>query len=131
MLNPKQRQAVRLLFEAPEEKVAEMLGVKLDTLRRWKGKREFIDAMQLAATETRQSATRILSNALAHAAERIHEMVAIGADTQPLKPDAKVMVDMLKASGMLEAVLNDTGESESLASILAQLAQEEDEPDSD
>lgn len=120
-----------MLFEAPEEKVAEMLGVKLDTLRRWKGKREFIDAMQLAATETRQSATRILSNALAHAAERIHEMVAIGADTQPLKPDAKVMVDMLKASGMLEAVLNDTGESESLASILAQLAQEEDEPDSD
>jgi len=126
MLHSKQRKAIRLLFELPEEKVAEELEIRPGTLRRWKGKKEFASAVQAVSRDTRQAVCRILSRGLAHAASRVCGLVAVDADeSQTGKLDAKMMVDFLKASGLLEAAASEGGEGDGLAAVLAEIAAED------
>jgi len=123
MLHSKQRRAIRLLFELPEEKVAEELGIRLDTLRRWKAKKEFVSGVEAVSAGNRQAVCRILSRGLAHAAARVCGMVAVDADESPTgKLDSKIMVDMLKASGLLEAAAGEADEGDALAAVLAEIA---------
>jgi hypothetical protein len=127
MLHSRQKKAVRLLFEAPEDRVAEELGIRMDTLRRWKGMREFRSAMKAMSLETRESAVRIISRCLVHTAARIHEAVAGGPDgPHSLKLDAKVMVDLLKASGSPAASFSDGDDGNGLADVLARIAADQE-----
>ena len=126
MLNAIQEKAVRLLMELPEARVAEELGIRLITLRRWKGKKEFAEALRTAGREARDSAARILCNTLAHAAARVHAQVALRADDERSpRPDLKVLVDMFKASGALTSALDGSAQSEDLDDVLAELDEED------
>jgi len=119
MLHSKQRRAIRLLFELPEE-----LGIRLDTLRRWKRKKEFASAMETVSAGNRQAVCRILSRGLAHAAARVSGLVEVDADeSQTGKLDSKMMVDMLKASGLLEKAAGEADEGDDpIAAMLDDVA---------
>ena len=120
MLNATQKKAVRLLFELPEERVAETLGLRISTLRRWKGKAEFISAMQAISEETHQAASRITSRTLAHAAAQMFELVAV--DAQGSRPDPKIMVDLLKAGGAIGAAGAQTEKGSPFGELIEKLA---------
>jgi hypothetical protein len=113
---------VRLLFEMPHHKVAEELGIRTETLRRWKGQKDFKAAMAARLRESQQDAERIVSESLAHAAAWVRELTVSNA--QGKKPDLKVVTDMLKAGGVFEKVGKSDGAIESLDSVIARVVGE-------
>jgi hypothetical protein len=131
MLNGKQRKAVRLLFEMPEDAVAEELGVRPETLRAWKADSEFAAEMRARDREAKESAARIISNTVAHAAARIYGMVVVSADGGPAKLDVKALVDMLKGSGLLGAALKGNSDAERLENYIARIASKPEDADDD
>lgn len=97
MLNARQKKAIDLLFEMTDDSVAARLGIRPSTLRRWKGKRDFADALNYADRAARESTGRMARGIKTQAAARLREMVA-GSGTE--KTDAKTLVDLLKTTGV-------------------------------
>ena len=117
MLNSKQRKAVRLLFEMPHYKVAEELGIRAETLRRWKGRKEFKAAMSARLLESQQDAERIVSESLANAAAWMRELTV--RNVQGKRPDLKVVTDVLKSGGVFEKVGKSDSAIGGLDSVIA------------
>jgi hypothetical protein len=117
LLRNRQTKAVRLLFEMPDHKVAEELGIRVDTLRRWKRQKEFRAAMLARSRESQESAERIMSESLSHAASRARDLLASEVDAK--KPDLKVVIDLLKCSGILEKAGRSGSPKEDLHSIVS------------
>lgn len=105
-MNPKQCAAVELLLAHPDTVVAEMLGVRLATLRRWMRNDEFAQALRSRESEQKSGAARIARQALVNAAACLAGATA-GADRQ----DPKVLLDLLKAGGVFEAAQTDPAEA--------------------
>ena len=122
MLHTKQKKAVELLFRLPEHEVAEQVDVRLSTLRRWLGKREFADAMSARVREDRNSAERITSLSCAHAAARLYKVVAADPGDNTAKIDAKTLLDLLKGSGVLKESDEGENRNEAIDTIMSRNA---------
>ena len=122
MLSAKQKKAVRLLFEMPEDRVAKEVGVRLSTLRRWMGRRDFVHAMDAWGREGHDAAVRISSQNSAHAAAKLQEIVTGKVDGASAKLDAKTLVDLLKGGGILKEAADTGSDSSSFDMIAAQIA---------
>ncbi|MDO8588969.1 MAG: hypothetical protein Q7T82_18235 [Armatimonadota bacterium] len=121
MLHHKQKKAVRLLCQVPEERVAAEVGVLVKTLRRWMGNREFAEALAAQIREGRDSAARICSQGYAHAAAKLHEVVA-GETGASAKLDVKTLVDILKGGGILKDTSDAGNDNPGFDASLSQVA---------
>jgi hypothetical protein len=122
MLSNRQRKAVRLLFEMPDDQVAEELGIQTRTLRRWKGQREFIEAVVGKGRESQESIRRIASNVVIHGATRLREALVM----EDRKADLKVLCDLVKSTGVLADILKSEEGGEELHVLLDRIAAEPD-----
>lgn len=93
----KHQTAVELLMSYPDTVVAEMLGVQLCTLRRWMESDDFSDALRRREREQRATLARLARQAAVNAASSLCQ---VASDTN--KPDAKVLIEVLKLSGAFD-----------------------------
>ena len=121
MLSRTQSRAVELLFEYTDEEVAAKLRIKRETLESWKQNPEFVQAVQERLKENRQAAVRILSRVYLDACREIEALIRSDDD----KNKHKVIVDILKASGLLKEL--GAEECDYVGSLLQRLADEPDE----
>ena len=121
MLSSTQSRAVELLFEFTDAEVAAKLRIKRETLEAWKQNPEFVQAMQERLKGNRQAAVRILSRLYLDACREIDALIRSDDD----KSKHKVIVDILKASGLLKELGAD--EADYVGSLLQRLADEQDE----
>ena len=118
MLSSTQSRAVELLFEFTDAEVAAKLRIKRETLEAWKQKPEFVQAVQERLKENRQAAVRILSRVYLDACREIEALVRSDDD----KNKHKVIVDILKASGLLKEL--GAEETDYVDTLLRRLADE-------
>lgn len=103
-MKAKHRTAVELLLSHPDTTVAEMLGIRLSTLRAWTQTAEFAEALRQRESEQQFAARRIARQAVVNSAATLCQLAS---NSQKL--DAKLLVDVLKASGAFETESNDPG----------------------
>lgn len=103
-MKPKLRTAIELLLCHPETTVAEMMGVRLATLRGWMKTEGFIDALRARECEQAAAARRLARQAVVNSAVRLCQIAA-----DPQKSDGKILLDVLKASGSFEKDADDPG----------------------
>jgi len=101
-MRAKRRRAVRFLMTNSTERVAEMLGIRLTTLENWMSMDDFRAALREREREQKRSLARIARQAALNAAESLCDQVLDRA-----KPDAKIMLDLIKASAAFEAESED------------------------
>jgi hypothetical protein len=106
----------------PDSTVAEMLGIRLGTLRGWMRMDDFAKALADREREQKSSAVRIASQAVVNAAASLCQ-----AAGEPSKTDIKVLLEVLKASGAFEQTPDDPGEA--LAQIIRLAAAGEEAAD--
>lgn len=117
-MNPRKTAAIDLLLAHPEPVVAEMMGIRLTTLRRWMRDPEFTQALRERERQQAEALGRITRGTVLEAVRALRRLVA-----DPAKPDLKAVVDVLKASGAFEQQVQDPGAA--LAEIIASLPDEE------
>lgn len=110
-MKSRHRMAVELMLTYPDTTVAEMLGVRLSTLRRWMNRREIADLMRERETEQKRQASRIARQAVLNAAAALSR-----AFEDSPRSDAKLLLDVLKCAGAFEAEAEDPGTA--LAEVL-------------
>lgn len=103
-MKARRRTAIELLLCHPDTTVAEMIGVRLSTLRAWMRDAEFAEALRQRETEQQSACRRIARQAVLNSAAMLCQLVC---DLQKL--DAKLLVDVLKASGAFETDADDAG----------------------
>ena len=125
MLNDKKQKAVELLFEYTEAEVASKLRINRKMLREWMNELEFQQAIGEEIRANRQASVRKLSRLYLDACREINEIIHEKED----KNRHKVIVDILKVSGLLKASTEEdaAGGLNSVQALVAQLADEEDE----
>jgi hypothetical protein len=96
-MNLQRRSAVDLLLSHQDHVVAEMLGIRLLTLRQWMADDEFAAALAVRESEQRRSLTRIARQAATNAASTLSQISA-----EPGKADTKLLLDLVKASGAFD-----------------------------
>lgn len=99
MLDRKQRKAVALLFQSTDEEVIRRLKIDRETLQEWKRDPQFAQALCDFVRDNRLTAIRFISKRVVEAAQEL-EMMIKSADE---KIRHKVIIDLLKASGLLAA----------------------------
>ncbi|MCL5105541.1 MAG: hypothetical protein M1133_15710 [Armatimonadetes bacterium] len=109
--------AIELLMSHPDSTVAEMLGLRLSTLRRWMGEPTFAEALRNREREQKASAGRIARQAAINAAAALCQ-----AASDMSKPEPKVLLEVLKVSGAFEAQAVDPADA--LAEIIARATKE-------
>lgn len=119
-MKAKLRTAIELLLCHPDTVVAEMLGVRLATLRGWMRTDGFLEALRAREREQAAAARRLARQAVVNSALRLSQLAG-----DPQKADAKALVDLLKASGSFEAESDDPGAA--LAEVIRLTRMEEDE----
>ncbi len=103
-MKSRHRAAVELLLSHPDTVVAEMLGVRLQTLRAWMRTEGFADALRARECEQQAGARRIARQAVVCSAAKLCELASDAPKTDP-----KILLDILKVSGVLEAETEDPG----------------------
>lgn len=121
-MKPRLRTAIELLLCHPETTVAEMMGVRLVTLRDWMKTEGFAEALRAREREQAASARRLARQAVVNSAVRLCQL-----SSDPQKADAKVLLDLLKASGSFEAEAEDPGAA--LAEVIRLTRSEEGDAD--
>lgn len=116
-MKSKQSSALDLLMSQPDSVVAEMLGVRLATLREWMSQPEFAETLKKREQEQRASLRRISIQAAINAAASLCQ-----AAGEHSKPDMKSLLEMLKLSGAFEGETNDA--SAALSEIIRRAAME-------
>ena len=112
-MKSRHRAAIELLLSHPDTSVAEMLGIRLSTLRAWMEMEGFADALRARENEQGAGARRIARQAVVNSASKLCQMAS-----DPAKPDAKILLDVLKVSGVFEAKSEDPGAA--LAEVIKQ-----------
>ncbi len=105
-LKTKHAAAIELLLSYPDHVVAEMLGIRLQTLARWMHDAGFAETLRAREREQKRSLARIARQSALRAAATLCDMAGNGA-----RPDPKVLVDILKASGAFEPEQDDPAEA--------------------
>lgn len=117
-MRPIQTSALDLLMSYPDSTVAEMLGVKVSTLTRWMSAPGFRAALREREREQKSSAARIARQAAINAASTLCQRVA-----DSTKADAKVLLEVLKASGAFDVEAVDPADA--LAEVLSRISSED------
>ena len=113
-MKPTHVAAIELLMSHPDTIVAEMLGIRLSTLRRWMTDPKFTKALSERESEQRTGAVRIARQAAINAASALCQLA-----TDTSKPDAKALLEILKASGAFEPEAFDPADA--LAEVLERI----------
>ena len=119
-MKSRHRAAIELLLSHPDTTVAEMMGVRLCTLRAWMQMEHFAEALRDREREQGAGARRMARQAVVNSAAKLCQL-AVG----PEKPDTKVLLDVLKVSGVFDAETEDPGAA--LAEVIRQARREEAE----
>lgn len=126
MLTDKQRRAVALLFELRDDEIARRLRIGRETLTSWKRDPEFCQALCDYVRENRRTAVRFLSKRLVEAAHELEAMIK----SKDEKVKHKVIIDLLKASGLLAADPTAEEEGDGVADLLKRIEEtSDDEPE--
>ncbi|MCX6345484.1 MAG: hypothetical protein NT018_10510 [Armatimonadetes bacterium] len=120
-MRPVRYAAVELLMSYPDATVAEMLGLRLSTLRRWLCEPGFAKALRDREREQKAGATRIARQAVVNAAAALCQLTS-----ETSKPDAKVLLDVLKVSGAFDAETIDPADA--IAEVISRISGEEVSP---
>lgn len=99
MLDPRQRRAVALLFQSTDEEVIRKLKINRQLLDEWKRDPQFAQALCDFVRDNRLTAIRFISKRVVEAAQELEAMIK----TADEKVRHKVIIDLLKASGLLAA----------------------------
>lgn len=118
-MNPIRQSAIELLMSHPDTTVAEMLGIRLTTIRKWMREERFSRALREREQEQRAGAARIAKQAVINAAAALCQLTSDNS-----KPDAKVLLDVLKVSGAFEP--DETDPADALAEVLSRIGGEVD-----
>jgi len=113
-VNDRRRAAVELLLKHPDWVVAEMVGVRPETLRRWMVEPEFASMLRERETEQRSSAARMARQAVLNAAAMLCQITSEAA-----KPDPKLLIELLKLAGVYEPEQAD--QAAALAEVVARI----------
>ncbi|MCE5322053.1 hypothetical protein LLG46_01920 [bacterium] len=119
-MKARMRSAIELLMCHPDNMVAEMLGVKLPTLRGWMREDSFMEALREREKEQASESRRLARQAALNAASALCRMTS-----ESTKADGKVLLEILKASGAFETPEVDPGEA--LAEIIRRASEDKDE----
>ena len=112
---------MELLFELPCEEIAAKLRIKPETLDAWMQDPEFREALQDRIKENRQATVRILSRLYLDTCREISALVH--SDDDKNKP--KVMLDLLKASGLLKEMGLEQGDP--IGALIQRLSQQQED----
>ena len=123
-MKARHRAAIELLLSHPDTTVAEMIGIRLSTLRAWMQMDCFAEALRDREREQQAGARRIARQAALNSAATLCQLAC-----EPTKPDAKVLLEVLKASGVYEAESEDPGAALAEVIKLAQRQEAEDAND--
>ena len=104
MMKTRQRAAIELLMHHPDCVVAEMLGVRMETLRQWMQVPDFVEALRTREREQVMSAVRLARQALVNAASALCALT-----TEPGKCDPKVLIEVVKVGKVFETEPEDPG----------------------
>ena len=118
-MNTRRQTAVDLLMSYPDSVVAEMLGVRLGTLRRWMHMEDFAEALDQRDKEQKATVARIARQAAVNAAASLCQVAS-----EPSKTDIKVLLEVLKACGAFEEKAEDAGQALAQIIRLATAAEE-------
>ncbi len=110
-MKARRRAAIELLMCYPDTVVAEMLGIRLSTLRQWMQDETFSAALREREKEQAAGFKRLARQAALNAASTLCQITGESA-----KSDGKILLDILKASGAFEADEVDPGDA--LAEII-------------
>jgi len=114
-VNAKQRAALDLLVGCPDSTVAEMLGVAPSVLRRWLRNRAFSAELRAREAESEAELKRMAGHAALNSAVGLCRVTA-----ETSKPDPKLLLETLKASGVFSRENREP--SESLADVIRKAA---------
>jgi len=125
MLDNKQRKAVALLFQFTDDEVIRKVKIDRQTLDEWKRDPEFAQALCEFVRDNRLTAIRFISKRVVEAAQELEAMIK----TADEKVRHKVIIDLLKASGLLAAD-HTAGEDEGdgFSAILKHFSEVQDDP---
>ena len=118
-MKARRRAAIDLLMCHPDSVVAEMLGIRLSTLRQWMREESFTEALREREREQASEFKRLARQAALNAASALCQMTS-----ESTKTDGKVLLEILKASGAFEAPEVDPGEA--LAEIIRRASEGDD-----
>lgn len=124
MLDNRKRKAIALLFQHIDDEVARKLKISRETLEGWKRDPEFAQALCEFVQENRLAAVRFISRRVVEAAQELEAMIKSSDE----KVRHKVIIDLLKASGLLAAD-HSTAEDDGagFSAVLRRFAEVEDE----
>jgi len=120
-MKARHRTAIELLLSHPDTTVAEMIGIRLSTLRAWMQADHFAEALRTREREQAAGARRIARQAALNSAATLCALAC-----EPTKPDVKILLEVLKASGVYEAESEDPGAALAEVIKLAQRQEAED-----
>ena len=93
-MKSRRARAVELMMSNQPVQVAEMVGVRVETLERWMEMVDFKDALASSEKMQRKSLTMLSRQAAVNAAETLCEVAS-----DRTKPDAKILLEIVKAAG--------------------------------
>lgn len=108
--------AIELLLSYPDSVVAEMLGIRLSTLARWMQSDVFAQALRERERAQKKGLARIARQAAVRAAATLCQLAQ-----DQTKPDAKSLLEIIKASGAFEDEQSDPAEE--LAAVIRAAAE--------
>lgn len=114
-MKAKRYAAIDLLMSYPDATVAEMLGVKMSTLRRWMQMEDFQKVLKERERERRACLNRIVWQAAVNTASNLCRVTG-----ENMKPDVKALLEVLKLCTELDTDCTDPGEA--LAEVIRQAA---------
>lgn len=123
MLDQKQRKAVSLLFQCTDEEVIRKLRINREILDEWKRDPQFAQALCDFVRDNRLTAIRFISKRVVEAAQELEAMIK-NADE---KIRHKVIIDLLKASGLLAAEHVVDDEADGFTAMLNRIAEVTDD----
>ena len=128
VLTEKQRRAVELLFEHKEAEVAKKLRISRETLEMWFSDVKFRQAINVELRGCRRASVRMLAKLYLNATMQLDEMI----HEKEIGNRHKVIVDILKASGLLKGgVVEEEDEPGYVERLIERLQNEEDEEEDD
>ena len=123
MLDQKQSKAVSLLFQCTDEEVIRKLKINRETLDEWKRDPQFAQALCDFVRDNRLTAIRFISKRVVEAAQELEAMIK-NADE---KVRHKVIIDLLKASGLLAAEHIVDDEADGFTAVLNRISEAPDD----
>lgn len=124
MLDQKRRRAAALLFEFTDEEVIRKLRINRETFEEWKRDPEFARVLCDFVRENRLAAIRFISMRVVEAAQELKAMIEASDE----KVRHKVIIDLLKASGLLSAEHSEGDEEgDGFEAVLKRIAEARDD----